>query len=109
MTGPLVLRFNAQLSGTTTWTSIADHKGNDLHATLCDRDRLAAFALLSTIVISSARINICTFFVDLTELHLEPSRYSLIWARGAAGGQSESPVLAPISQCTGAKDQKMPG
>ncbi|KAM5518254.1 hypothetical protein FOXYSP1_09039 [Fusarium oxysporum f. sp. phaseoli] len=85
MTGPLVLRFNAQLSGTTTWTSIADHKGNDLHATLCDRDRLAAFALLSTIVISSARINICTFFVDLTELHLEPSRYSLIWARGAAG------------------------
>ncbi|EXK33348.1 hypothetical protein FOXG_19194 [Fusarium oxysporum f. sp. lycopersici 4287] len=24
-------------------------------------------------------------------------------------GQSESPVLAPISQCTGAKDQKMPG
>ncbi|SCN73748.1 uncharacterized protein FFB20_14730 [Fusarium fujikuroi] len=76
---------------------------------LCDRDRLAAFAKLSMIVISFARTNICTFFVDLAELPLEPTRNSLIWTRGAAGGQSESPVLAPISQCTGAKDQKMPG
>lgn len=33
--------------------SIADHKGNDLHATQCDRDRLAAaFSMLITFVLS---------------------------------------------------------